>query len=68
MKVKLERTFSGCKHTEDSAANTIFSCIASLVLIEHLIIMVSSRNKLVIYSLDYYTNFNLLIMLSNSQA
>ena len=46
MEDHLEKAFPGCKHTTDSAFNSIFSSVTSLILIVHMIIMVSMLSKL----------------------
>ena len=53
MEDHVEKAFPGCKHTTDSAFNSIFSSVTSLILIVHMIIMVSMLSKLNTTSITY---------------
>ena len=53
MEEHLEKAFPGCKHTTDSAFNSIFSSVTSLILIVHMIIVVSMLRKFNTTSITY---------------
>ena len=53
MEDHVEKAFPGCKHTTDSAFNSIFSSVTSLILIVHMIIMVSMLSNLNTTSITY---------------
>ena len=57
MEDHVEKAFPGCKHTTDSAFNSIFSSVTSMILIVHMIIMVSMFSKLNATSITYYFIF-----------
>ena len=57
MEEHTEKAFPGCKHTTDSAFNSIFNSITSLVLIVHMIFMVSCFEGTCYKYLDLETTF-----------